>query len=170
MTAWGQASKSYLDKLLKLQKRALRFIYFSDRNQHAIPLFIDAGVLPLKFSYYEILANLMFDIRHRNAPSSIQDLFQDISDIHSYNTRSSVSNNFYTQSSRLSIQVNSFSRIGTKIWNEIPLSLKNLSKNAFKRTIKRTLFDILALEDSYIDLQEIIQNVKLSEISFSFSS
>ena len=154
----------------KLQKRALRFIYFSDRNQHAIPLFIDAGVLPLKFSYYEILANLMFDIRHRNAPSSIQDLFQDISDIHSYNTRSSVSNNFYTQSSRLSIQVNSFSRIGTKIWNEIPLSLKNLSKNAFKRTIKRTLFDILALEDSYIDLQEIIQNVKLSEISFSFSS
>ena len=109
----------------------------------------------------------MFDIRHRNAPSSIQDLFQDISDIHSYNTRSSVSNNFYTQSSRLSIQVNSFSRIGTKIWNEIPLSLKNLSKNAFKRTIKRTLFDILALEDSYIDLQEIIQNIKLSEISFS---
>ena len=40
--------------------------------------------------------------------------FQDISDIHSYNTRSSVSHNFYAQSSRLSIQVNSFSRIGTK--------------------------------------------------------
>ena len=33
---------------------------------------------------------------------------------------SSALNNFYTQSSRLSIQVNSFSRIGTKIWNEMP--------------------------------------------------
>ena len=36
LIVWGQACKSYLDKLLKLQKRALRFIYFSDRNQHAI--------------------------------------------------------------------------------------------------------------------------------------
>ena len=30
--AWGQAYKSYLEKLLKLQKRALRFIYFSEQN------------------------------------------------------------------------------------------------------------------------------------------
>ena len=57
----------------------------------------------------------MFKIRHRNAPSNIiQDLFQDISDIHSHNTR-------------LSIQVNSFSRIGTKVWNEMPVTLRNLS-------------------------------------------
>ena len=94
-------------------------MYFSGQNQHAIPLLIDDGVLPLKFSYYELLANLMFEIRHTNAPSNIQDLFHDISDIHSYNTRSSASNNFYTQSSRLSIQVNSFSRTGTEIWNEM---------------------------------------------------
>ena len=124
MTAWVQAYKSHLKKLLKLQKRALRFTYFSERNQHAIPLFIEVGVLLLKFLYYELLANLMFEIRHSNAPGNIQDLFQDISDIHSYNTRSSASNNFYTQSSRLSIQVNSFSRIGTKIWNEMPVSFK----------------------------------------------
>ena len=112
--SWGQAYKSHLDKLLKLQKRALRFIYFSERNQHIIPLFIDPCVLPLKFLYYELLANLMFEARNKNAPGNIQDLFQDISDIHSDNTRSSVSNNFYTQCFRLSIQVNSFSRIGRK--------------------------------------------------------
>ena len=39
LIVWGQACKSYLDKLFKLQKGALRYIYFSDRNQHAIPLF-----------------------------------------------------------------------------------------------------------------------------------
>ena len=49
LTVWGQACKSYLDKLLKLQKRALCFIYFSDHNEHAIPLFVDAPILPLKF-------------------------------------------------------------------------------------------------------------------------
>ena len=63
LAAWDQAYKSHLEKLLKLHKRALRFIYFSERNQHAFPLFIDAGVLPLKFLYYEHLANLMFEIR-----------------------------------------------------------------------------------------------------------
>ena len=108
----------------------------------------------------------MFEIRHNNAPGNIQDLFQDISDIHSYNTRSSASNNFYTQSSRLSIQVNSFSRIGTKIWNEMPLSLRKLSKNAFMRKIKQSLFEILASEDCYIDLPEIVQKVKLNLFSF----
>ena len=126
LIVWGQACKSYLDKLLKLQKRVLRFIYFSDHNQHAILLFSDAGILPLQFSYYELAANLMFDIRRRNAPRNIRDLFEDISNIHSYNTRSSASKNFYTQSSRLSIQLNSFSRIGTTIWNEMPLTLRNL--------------------------------------------
>ena len=68
--------KSYFDKLLKLQKRGLRFIYFSDRNQHAIPLFSDAGILPLQFSYCELTANLMFDIRHRNASGTIPDRFK----------------------------------------------------------------------------------------------
>ena len=48
LTAWGQAYKSYLEKLLKLQQRALRFIYFSELNQHTIPLFIDAGVFTVK--------------------------------------------------------------------------------------------------------------------------
>ena len=81
----------------------------------------------------------MFEIRRRNAPGNSQDLFQNISDIRSYNTRSSVSNNFYTQCSRLSIQVNSFSRIGTKIWNEMPVSLRKLPKKVFERKIKQIL-------------------------------
>ena len=93
---WGNACNSYLDKLLKLQKRALRFIFFSDHNEHAIPLFVEAQVLPIKFFNYESIANLMFDVRNRTAPSHIQDLFQDISNVHFYNTRSSASNNFYT--------------------------------------------------------------------------
>ena len=62
LTVWGQACESYLDKLLKLQKRAHRFIYFSDHNEHAIPLFDNAHILTLKFVHFESLANLMFDV------------------------------------------------------------------------------------------------------------
>ena len=77
------------------------FIYFSHHSQHGIPLFSDAGILPLQFSFYELTANLMFDKRHRNASRNIRDLFHDISNIHSYNNRSSASSNVCTQSSRL---------------------------------------------------------------------
>ena len=83
----------------------------------------------------------MFDVRNTTAPSNIQNLFQDISNVHSYNTRSFTSNNFYTKPSRLSIQANSFSRIGVKVWNEIPQALRNLSKGAFKRKLKQILIN-----------------------------
>ena len=120
----------------------------------------ETRILPLKFVCYESIANLMFDVRNRTAPSNIQDLFQDVSKVHYYNTRSSASNNFYTKPSRLSVQANSFSRIGVKVWNAIPQALRNLSKNALKKKLKQILFNILGSQDSYIDLSEIIQNVK----------
>ena len=47
----------------------------------------------------------------------------------------------------------------------MPVSVRKLSKNAFKKKIKQTLFDILALEDCYIDLPDIVQKVKLNLFS-----
>jgi len=73
----------------------------------------------------------MFDVRNRTAPSNIQGLFQDISNVHSHNTPSSASNNFYTKSSRLSIQANSFSLTGVKVWNAIPQASINQSIKDF---------------------------------------
>ena len=84
----------------------------------------------------------------------------DKSNVHSYNTRSSASDNFCTKPSRLSVQANFFSRMGVKVWNAIPQALRNLSKNAFKRKLKQILFNILGSQDSYVDLSEILQNVK----------
>ena len=46
LIAWGQASKSQLNKLLVLQKRALCFIHFAKPRDHAIPLFINTNILP----------------------------------------------------------------------------------------------------------------------------
>ena len=57
IAAWGQAAKTHLNKILLLQKRALRIINFSDRSDDAIPLFIDANVLPL---YYQTISNLIY--------------------------------------------------------------------------------------------------------------
>ena len=48
----GFAGKCHLNKIITLQKRVLRFIYFSGRRDHAIPLFLNANILPATFLYY----------------------------------------------------------------------------------------------------------------------
>ena len=59
LAAWGQASKTSLNKILILQKKVLRMMYFTDIREHAIPLFIDADILPVSFMYYRTVACLM---------------------------------------------------------------------------------------------------------------
>ena len=80
LTVWGQASKTQLNKLLILQKRALRFIYFSDRRNHAIPLFLNAhilpgAILPISFMHYKLLVKTMHDLSNDLAPSNPKDPF-----------------------------------------------------------------------------------------------
>ena len=86
-------------------------------------------------------------------------LFQKTSNIHSYNTRSSMSVKFHFKSSRLEIQNKSFSRLGVKLWNKIPSYITNLPKKAFKRVLLKLLFDILEMADDYIEISLIIKKV-----------
>ena len=80
---------------------------------HAIPFFVNAHILSLSI-LDEYVSNLMHDINNNNAPLNILKLFQKTSSIHSYKTRSSTSENFYVQSTRLEIHKHSFSRFGVK--------------------------------------------------------
>ena len=68
LPAWGQAGTKYLNKILILQKRALRLLFFADVRDHAMPLFLEANVLPITFLYHECVASLMFDTNSNNAP------------------------------------------------------------------------------------------------------
>ena len=51
LPALGQAGKMYLNKIRILQKRALRLLFFADVRDHAIPLFLEANVLPIRHFY-----------------------------------------------------------------------------------------------------------------------
>ena len=98
LVAWGQASKNELDKLLILQKRALRFIFFANRRDHTIPLFFfKAKILPIHCLHYKLFAGTMHDISNNLVPSNLKEVFLPTAKVHSYNTRSSASNNFFYQ-------------------------------------------------------------------------
>ena len=93
-------------------------------------------------------------------PSQLKDLFIPTLKIHSCNTRSSVSNNFYIKKSKLEIERKSFSIIGSKLWKEIPTKPRTLPKLIFKRKIRFILFNILESKVSYEDLESIISKVR----------
>ena len=98
----------------------------------------EANILPLQLSYYESIPKLMFDTGNKTVTANIQELFEDISNIHFYYTCSSSSNNFYMRSSRIFVQANLFSRIGVRVCQEMLQFLRKLSKNSFKKKIKQT--------------------------------
>lgn len=85
----GTVIKTYLNKLLALQKRAPRLIYFAQRQTHAIPFLIETNISPINLLYYEEIENLMHDVVNNVVPKNLSKLFTNISEILSYNTRAS---------------------------------------------------------------------------------
>ena len=143
LSAWGQAAKLHLNKLLLLQKRAIRFMNFSKPHTHAVPLFISSKILPINMLYLETMSTLMYDISNNSAPQNIARLFRKSNLIHPYKTRSSFSGNFYIQHSRLNQQHNLTTRFGARVWNCLPPQVCQLPKKQFKKRVQEILFAIL---------------------------
>ena len=54
----------------------------------------------------------MYDVFNNVSPNNISDLFTSFKNVHTYNTRSSLTDNFYVMYSKLNQRKYSFSRIG----------------------------------------------------------
>ena len=92
---WGQAASTNLEKILILQKRALRLIHFKPFRFHAVPLFKLSNVLPLNFLYFKTICLIMHDVSNNVTPPNVSKLFTYSSKVHHHNTRFSAAGNFY---------------------------------------------------------------------------
>lgn len=155
--AWGNCPQTYLNKILVLQKRALRLIYFSKPRDHAIPFFIESNCLPLQSLFFQQLSYLMYDVHAKTAPKSLLDKFAKINTEHHYNTRLSAKECFSVKFSRTEKMKKSFTRIGVSIWNSIPLSVKTLNVSNFRKKIKLLLLNVLGNEDNYLNVKFLIE-------------
>ena len=163
IAVWGQAAQTNLDKLLILQKRALRFIHFAPYRSHAISLFNHYNILPLNFQYCESVCTIMHDVSNNSLPANISNLFLYPTQVHSYNTRFSETGSFNIKYSRTNQLKPSFSIFGARIWMGIPQSIRILPKHKFKVSLHQLLLRILELEDTYVDTPTLVN--KLSKMN-----
>ena len=84
---WGNACNSYIDPLIKLQKKCLRIITFSNYLAHTEPLFQKLEILSYKKLVIHRIAMLMYKNSKEIVPIAIHMLFARNDQYHNYNTR-----------------------------------------------------------------------------------
>ena len=140
-----------LRKILILQKRFLRLIFFCNTRSHAIPWFVSSNILLIEMLCFETVSTLMHDISNSSVPKNIQKLFNRSSNMQKYNTRSSAMGNYYVSESRLSLQLKSFVNFGTRLWNSLHSDWRALTKRPFNQRIRKFQRTVLGVEDAYVD-------------------
>ena len=116
-------------KIVTLQMRALRLIYFSKSKEYTVLFFLQSNYLPLPSLFFRDCSYLLYDINRQTAPVSVLN--------HNYRTRPVSSESFYVKFSRTDKMYAFFSRIGAQIcWNSIPYSIKLLKSLSSRKKIK----------------------------------
>ena len=124
--AWGHAAEMHLHKLLVLQDRALRLMFWTKKSCSSV-VFRNKTVA-ISFLLFEQISLLMYDIHNNFAPDNIKNMFTKLSSVQNYRTRSVTNENYYVEQVRTENMKRAFSISGALMRNSIPLSIKHLKK------------------------------------------
>ena len=128
---WGGSYATHLKPLELLQKKLIRIICNTTYLAHTTPLFKLTGILKLPDIHTYITALHMYKLtKNPNFNNNA----------HQYNTRNR--SNIQPQFQRLTTTQKSLNYTGPKIWNSIPIEIKNKpSLQSFKNHLKQHLID-----------------------------
>ena len=146
ITVWGISFKSYLDALVKLQKRAVRVIMGTSKLAHTDPIFHDLGILKLKELYVYSVQLLLYKYHNSLLPAVFSNFFTRNSTVHGYGTRQS--NSFYVPLARTYQATKCVRNIGVRIYNHfIGVLNLNCSYVSYKKNLKNHILwnDVLFL-------------------------
>ena len=137
LAVWGGAPKTTLLPLIRKQKNIVRAMLFKPYTTHSSPLFLKLKLLKLDELYNFKLGLIMHNkIKIEN---NIQSNFPLISSVHSYSTRSNNGTNFYISTVQSNLGKTAFSYSGPRVWNTIPLDIRESSAYQFKYLYKNNL-------------------------------
>ena len=109
--AWGNAARVHLDRLLLIQKRAIRIVCGANARSHTDILFYENRLLKVHDLYLQNLGSLMYQLFDNELPCALASLFVRNDQVHSNYTRQASS--FHLPRVRTCFKLNSLYR--TKI-------------------------------------------------------
>ena len=138
--AWAQ-NRSTIQRILILQKKAVRIINFQPRNSHTSPLFKQNFII--KFQDKICLENALFvskSLINNLTPSVFSIWFSFSSDQHNYETSSSTQGNL----TKLFYKTNRYGKYSITVspvesWNKIQKQLKDMLRKDLSPRIIKTI-------------------------------
>lgn len=137
---WGRCTKINILRILKLQKRAARIILKADIMTPSNIMFKELNWLtfPQRVQYHS--NTMVYKALNELAPEYISDIFIKVSDSHTRTLRSTDNDLLRIPSSKTNFFENSFTISASKLWNQLPLDIRNSpSQSAFKTSLKAHL-------------------------------
>ena len=114
---WGTACITHLNKIIKLQKKAIRIICNVNRRTPTDPLFRYLKIIPLLDVNIYSIARFMFRYVNGSLPKPFSGYFTTNANIHSYNTRQTL--HFHLSNVRSDLGKKNIKYRGAKIWNRL---------------------------------------------------
>ena len=137
---WENTYQSYLDPLIKLQKRAVRTICGTERNAHTECLFGELKVLNMSKLYVYCVQLFLFKYHHKQVPETFDEFYTLNRDVHTYFTRQSAL--FHTTGATTSQKCKTIRVAGVNIYNYFYQILDmNCSFITYKKNLKYHLLD-----------------------------
>jgi hypothetical protein len=135
---WGNTYVTYLDKIVKLQKWAIRTMSRSHFRSHTGPIFSTYNILKATDMFKLELGVFMFKYNSNNLPGAFNNFFIKRSEIHNYPTRHA--NDFNLTNNKKCFSDHGIRTAGPIFWNSLNKSLKSaLSIKHFRKMLKENL-------------------------------
>jgi hypothetical protein len=142
IVTWGNTCSKYMNRLSKLQKRAVRLIVKARYNAHTSPIFKNLRLLTIDDIFKLQCCNLFWKRKHNQLPTLLHEMLETNSEIHSHNTRQNMNiRPRLISKPRYNIQLLSV-KVATT-WNTLPDSIKNLTHLSLRTFSKKLKFHLI---------------------------
>jgi hypothetical protein len=135
---WGNATKTTIWPLFKLQKMAIRMITYTKRRESTQSEFKKLKIIRLP-EIYNYSANIfMYKFKNNMLPTKFDNLFRLNNEFHTYNTTNS--RNLRVPKTNTTLADNFIAKAGVKIWNT---TIRYIDCNTTISIFKKKLIDYL---------------------------
>ena len=139
--AWGSATKTSLHRLNTIHSKIIKTINWSSFRCHVTSVCSQLNLLKLEDIHQLEIAKLMQNFHSNRMPNTFDRLFTAVCCVHTHETRSSSSGQYFCHPVCSQYGKRSIKFKGPRIWQQIDSSLKELPAIIFKKRYKNSIIE-----------------------------